>query len=55
MNTVNIDRLAATLSDILSAKCGKRIKVTLQEGNENSSKDFNGDCPASVHVRRLGA
>ena len=55
MNTVNIDRLTATLSDILSAKCGKRITVTLQEGNENSSKDFNGDCPASVHVRRVSA
>lgn len=55
MNTLNIDRLTATLSDILSAKFGKQITVTLQEGNENSSKDFNGDCPASDHVRRLGA
>lgn len=55
MNTLNIDRLTATLSDILSVKYNRPITVTLQEGNENSSKDFNGDCPASVHVRRVSA
>ena len=55
MNTLNIDRLAAVLSGILTDRYGAKVTVTLQEGNENSSKDFNGDCPASDHVRRLGA
>lgn len=55
MNEVNIDRLTAVLSGILSDRFGREITVTLQEGNENSSKDFNGDCPVSDHVRRLGA
>ena len=52
---IKIERLESVLSGILSDRYKKKIKVTLQEGNENSSKDFNGDCPASVHVRRVSA
>lgn len=53
MNTVNIDRLSAVLSDILSDRFSKTITVTL-EGNEKSSKDTDTDCPVSAHGRRLG-
>lgn len=52
---IKIERLESVLSGILSDRYQKKITVTLQEGNENSSKDFNGDRPASVHVRRVSA
>lgn len=39
MNTVNIDRLTATLSDILSSKYGKQITVTLQEEKNDTDRD----------------
>lgn len=39
MNTVNIDRLTATLSDILSAKYGRQVLVTFKEGEQNDNND----------------
>ena len=51
---IKIERLESVLSGILSDRYKRKIVVTL-EGNENSSKDFNGDCPASDHVRRVSA
>lgn len=53
MNTLNLDRLAAVLSGILSDRYGKQITVTLKEGNEDSSEDFNSNCPASGIDRML--
>ena len=47
MNTVNIDRLTAVLSGILSDKYGKQIKVTMEGKNDNS----NSDCADSDSVR----
>lgn len=39
MNTVNIDRLTAVLSDVLSDRFGKEIKVTMEGKNDNSNSD----------------
>lgn len=41
MNTVNIDRLTSVLSDILSDKYGKQIKVTMEGKNDNSNSVSN--------------
>lgn len=35
--TLNIDRLTAVLSDILSDRFGKEIKVTMEGKNDNSN------------------
>lgn len=45
MNTVNIDRLTAVLSDILSDKYGKQIKVTMEGKNDNSNSVSNNSVP----------
>lgn len=37
MNTVNIDRLTAVLSGILSDRFGKDVKVTMEGKNDNSN------------------
>lgn len=47
MNTLNLDRLAATLSDILSSKYSKQILVTL-EGEDDYN---NPDCPGTDSCR----
>lgn len=39
MNTINIDRLAAVLSDILSDKFGAKVTVTLQEEKNDTDRD----------------
>lgn len=44
MNTVNIDRLTATLSDILSAKYNRQITVTFKEGEQNDNNDSCRSC-----------
>lgn len=43
--TVNIDRLTAVLSDILTDKCGKKITVTAEGTNVNSDTDSNNSDP----------
>ena len=49
MNTLNIDRLTATLSDILSAKYSRQIVVTFKEGEQD---DYNNpDCPGTDSCR----
>lgn len=42
MNTLNLDRLAATLSDILSSKYSKQILVTLEGEDDNNNPDRPG-------------
>lgn len=41
MNTLNIDRLTAVLSDILTDRFNKQITVTMEGENVNC----NSDCP----------
>lgn len=45
MNTVNIDRLTATLSDILSDRFSRQVLVTFKEGEQNDNN--NPDCPGT--------
>ena len=47
MNTINIDRLTATLSGIMSDRYGKDIKVKLEGKDDNN----NPDCPDSDSCR----
>ena len=54
MNTLNLDRLAAVLSGILSDRYGAKVTVTL-EGNEKDSNGNNNNCPVLCDNRRLGA
>lgn len=54
MNTVNIDRLAFTLSGILSDRFGRQITATLQEGNnEDVREDHHSDSRIDDYGRRL--
>ena len=54
MNTVNIDRLTAVLSDILTGKYGRKITVTVKEGkNENVCEDRHSDSRFDDYGRRL--
>lgn len=54
MNTVNIDRLTAVLSGILTDKYGKQITATLQEGNnEDAREDHHSDSRIDDYGRRL--
>ena len=43
MNTVNIDRLAAVLSGILTDRYGAKVTVTLEGKDDNN----NPDCPGT--------
>ena len=45
MNTVNIDRLTAVLSGILSDRFGKDVKVTMEGKNDNSNSVSNNSDP----------
>ena len=36
MNTLNIDRLTAVLSGILTDRCGRKITVKMEERHDNS-------------------
>lgn len=45
MNTINISRLETTLSEILSDRHGKEIKVILEGTNVNSDTDSNNSDP----------
>lgn len=45
MNTVNIDRLTAVLSGILSDRFGREITVTAEETNDNSDTVSNNSDP----------
>ena len=47
MNTVNIDRLTAVLSDILTDKYGKKITVTAEGKDVNN----DSDCADSDSIR----
>ncbi len=49
MKTVNIDRLTATLSDILSSKYSRQISVTFKEGEQDDHN--NSDCPGTDSCR----
>lgn len=42
MNTLNLDRLAAVLSGILSDRYGKQIAVTLEGKDVNNDPDCHG-------------
>lgn len=54
MNTVNIDRLAFTLSGILSDRYEKIVTVTIKEGkNENVCEDRHSDSRIDDYGRRL--
>lgn len=54
MNTVNIDRLAFTLSGILSDRYEKIVTVTIKEGkNENVCEDRHSDSCFDDYGRRL--
>ena len=54
MNTVNIDRLAFTLSGILSDRYGKSVTVIVKDGkNENDFEDRHSDSRFDDYVRRL--
>lgn len=54
MNTVNIDRLAFTLSGILSDRHERTITVTVKEDkNENVCEDRHGDSRFDDYGRRL--
>lgn len=54
MNTVNIDRLAFTLSGILSDRYERTITVTVKEGkNENVREDRHSDSRFDDYGRRL--
>lgn len=52
MNTLNIDRLTATLSDILSTKYGRQITVTMK-GEQNDNNDSRRPCPDSGRSARI--
>ena len=45
MNTINISRLEKTLSEILSDRHGKEIKVILEDTNVNSDTVINDSVP----------
>lgn len=45
MNTINISRLEKTLSELLSDRHGKEIKVILEETNVNSDTVSNNSDP----------
>lgn len=45
MNTINISRLEKTLSELLSDRHGKEIKVILEETNVNSDTVSNNSVP----------
>lgn len=45
MNTVNIDRLTAVLSGILSDRFGREITVTAEETNDNGDTVSNNSDP----------
>lgn len=51
MNTLNIDRLTAVLSGILTDRCGKQITVKMEERHDNS--DSGKPCPHSGGDSRL--
>ena len=53
MKTVNIDRLTATLSDILSAKYSRQIVVTFKEGEQDDYNDSGKPCAHSGGDSRL--
>lgn len=54
MNTVNIDRMTAVLSGILTDRYGKQVTVKLQEGNDEiDHKDHHGDSRSADYGRRL--
>lgn len=54
MNTVNIDRLAFTLSGILSDRYAKNVTVTVKDGkNENDCEDRHSDSRFDDYGRRL--
>ena len=45
MNTVNIDRLTAVLSGILSDRFGTEITVTMEDKDDNSNSVSNNSDP----------
>lgn len=45
MNTINISKLEKTLSELLSDRHGKEIKVILEETNVNSDTVSNNSVP----------
>lgn len=53
MNTLNLDRLTATLSGILSTKYGRQITVTFKEGEQNDNNYSCRPCPDSGRSARI--
>lgn len=53
MNTVNIDRLTATLSDILSDRFSRQVLVTFKEGEQNDNNNSCRPCPDSGRSARI--
>lgn len=53
MNTINTDRLTATLSDILSSKYSRQILVAFKEGEQNDNNDSCRLCHDSGGSARI--
>lgn len=55
MNTLNIDRLTAVMSGILTDRYGVNVLVTVKEGKEDETdrEDCNSDSRSIDYGRRL--